>query len=300
MTKTINTSPSSILARLRNLAREHYANLPANMMLLLYAQQGLLARLESSRHNDQFVLKGALSLFVRYGNAARPTEDIDLAAQGFPNSVEAMTDVIAEICTLPFEDGLRFDPNSINARVINEALAYPGVSMLIQANLGASRAQVQLDRSFGNAITPEPVRLAFPPLLLKTAIGVRVYPLETVIVEKFAALIEIGEATTRMKDIYDLLTILSSQTFEAHVVLQALDRSFQARGTPVAAIAPTLAIDFAQSPALSQRWRQYLNRTRFTAPEFAEVMTLIRAFFSPLLLEDQTQGTWQPNQTGWV
>ena len=50
MTKTINTNPISILAKLRNLARERYANLPANAMLLLYAQQGLLARLESSRY----------------------------------------------------------------------------------------------------------------------------------------------------------------------------------------------------------------------------------------------------------
>ena len=46
-------------------------------MLSLYAQQVLLAKLESSRHNSQFVLKGALSLFVRYGNAARPTENIE-------------------------------------------------------------------------------------------------------------------------------------------------------------------------------------------------------------------------------
>ena len=268
-------------------------------MLLLYAQQGLLARLESSHYADQFVLKGALSLFVRYDNAARPTEDIDLAARGLANTVEVVTAVIAEICALPFEDGLNFDVNSISARVINEALEYPGVSLMLQASLGSSRTKVQLDVSFNNAITPEPVQLQFPPLLLQHAIGVKVYPLETVISEKFAALVEIGETTTRMKDIYDLLMILTTQVFEARVVIQALERSFEARGTPNAALAPTLSEEFAHSPELTKRWQQYLNRTRFTAPEYAEVMSLIRAFFSPLLLEDQRQGNWNPNQRIW-
>jgi predicted nucleotidyltransferase component of viral defense system len=300
MTKTINTNPSSILAKLRNLARERYANLPANTMLLLYAQQGFLARLESSRYQGQFVLKGALSLFVRYDNAARPTEDIDLAANGLPNSVEAIQAAIAEICAITFEDGLSFDPSGIRARVINEALTYSGVEIVIEATLGSSRAKLKLDVSFGNVITPEPIQLAFPALLLPKQVSVRVYPLETVIAEKFAALVEIGEATTRMKDVYDLLTILTTQEFDAAIVIQALTRSFKARGTPMNAIGVTLGGEFAHAPELTTRWRQYLNRTRFVAPDFAACMRLIGAFYHPLLLENQQQGTWQPSQRCWV
>ena len=86
MTKTTEPNPASILARLRNLCRTDHPNLPANLMLLLYAQQGLLARLEISPHAEDFVLKGALSLFARFGNAARPTEEIDLAASRLPNT----------------------------------------------------------------------------------------------------------------------------------------------------------------------------------------------------------------------
>ncbi|OLV16920.1 hypothetical protein [Deinococcus marmoris] len=46
MTRTIN--PASILARLKNLQRERYPNMPPNTMLQLYAQQGFLARLDAS------------------------------------------------------------------------------------------------------------------------------------------------------------------------------------------------------------------------------------------------------------
>ena len=71
MTRIIN--PAGILDRLKHLRRTRYPDVPANTMLLLYAQQGLLARLDASAFGELFVLKGALSLFARYGNAARPT-----------------------------------------------------------------------------------------------------------------------------------------------------------------------------------------------------------------------------------
>lgn len=87
MTRT--TDGVSILAKLRNLA-SRYPNLPKALMLLLYAQQGLLGRLDASAHTEQFVLKGALSLFARYGDAARSTEDIDLAARSLANTPETI------------------------------------------------------------------------------------------------------------------------------------------------------------------------------------------------------------------
>ncbi len=292
-------NPVSILARLRNLARETHPNLPANAMLLLYAQQGLLARLESSRHSDHFVLKGALSLFVRFGNAARPTEDIDLAAHDLPNTPEGVLEVMREICAVRLDDGLEFSLNSSSARAINEQLAYPGVTLTITATLGPSRANFQVDVSFGNAITPEPVMLNFPPLVIPQSVRVRTYPLETVVAEKFAALAEIGEVTTRMKDIYDLHTIIGSQSFETQVMRLAFERSFAARGTPALAIAATLEESFSLSPTLARRWQQYLARNRFDAPAFPEVMGQIRGFIAPLLIDGRIDGHWIPN-LGWA
>lgn len=77
-------------------------------MLLLYAQQGLLARLQRDPIGSRFVLKGALSLFARYGNAARPTENMDLAASGLPNTPTQIEQVILRLCQIPFNDGLHF------------------------------------------------------------------------------------------------------------------------------------------------------------------------------------------------
>ena len=294
MTRTGN--PAGLLDRLKHLRRTTYPSVPPNSMLLLYAQQGLLARLDASPHAGHFVLKGALSLFARYGNAARPTQDLDLASQGLPNTPQEIVRVLEDLCAVPFGDGLSFDPHSLRTTPINEALRYPGVTARLTATLGPSRVLLQLDFSFGNVITPAPVTLTFPVLLLDEAVRVAVYPLETVVTEKFAALVEIGEATTRMKDLYDLQVILSRESFEAGIVREALERSFAARGTPVDQVPEVLSADFAASALLTPRWTQYLRRTGFTAPELVEVMALLRAFYGPLLLEDRADGRWQDGQ----
>lgn len=286
------TNPAGILDRLKHLRRTRFPNIPPNTMLLLYAQQGLLGRLDASPYAEQFVLKGALSLFARYGNAARPTQDLDLAARGLPNTPAQIQAVLEELCAVPFGDGLTFDPASIQASPIHEAFDYPGVAAKLRATLGPSQVTLQLDVSFGNVITPAPVQLRFPPLLIDPAVQVALYPLETVITEKFAALVEIGEATTRMKDLYDLQAILSTETFEAGIVHEALTRSFAARGTPVEHVGDVLSEAFAGEPALTARWGQYLRRNGFSAPALGEVMAFLRAFYGPLLLEGRIEGLW--------
>jgi len=266
MTKTTDTGSVSILARLRPLGRTQYPNLPANTMLLLYAQQGLLARLDASPYAERFVLKGALSLFARYGQAARPTEDVDLAVRGLPYTPEEVGRVLEQVCRVPYGDGLAFDPASVRVSPIQDALHYPGASVRLVALLGSSRASLQIDVSFGNAITPGPVTWTFPPLLVDSGVSVSIYPLETVITEKFAALVEIGEATTRMKDLYDLHVILTREVLGAGDTSLALRRSFAARGTPAEAVPRVLDEAFGRSELLAPRWRQYLARTRFPGP----------------------------------
>ncbi|CAM4297192.1 nucleotidyl transferase AbiEii/AbiGii toxin family protein [Deinococcus marmoris] len=252
-------------------------------------QMRVLARLDASAYSEQFVLKGALSLFARYDQAACPTEDLDLAAWGLPNTPDGIGAVLREIAALPYGDGLLFDA-AVRVSPINEALKCPGVSARLTARLESSRADLQIDVSFGNAITPAPVVWTFPPLLLDHGVPVPLYPLyplETVLAEKFAALVEIGEATTRMKDLYDLHVILSRESFSAVTVIQALRRSFEARGTRQEVALVVLAQPFAQSETLTRRWQQYLNRTRFSALPFDAVMDQLNSFFEQVLTDQQ-------------
>lgn len=102
----IKNLPASILGRLSNQAR--LGGRPLNELLQYYAIKRFLYRLASSRHVDQFVLKGAL-LFRLWGLPYfRPTRDIDLLGYT-SNAVENLVAIVRELCTLDVpEDGMHF------------------------------------------------------------------------------------------------------------------------------------------------------------------------------------------------
>lgn len=290
----------SLLARLRHLAQQQ--GLAPGSMLLLYAQQGFLARLDASEYAEQFVVKGGLSLFARYRAAARPTQDLDLAASGLPNTPEAMTEALRTVVAIDIPDGLTFDTDAISARVMQLESRYSGVAAQVTAQVGRARQTLPLDISFGNVITPAPVHLTFPRLLLPEAVPMRVYPLESVVAEKYAALLELGLLTTRMKDLYDLWVISRREVFQAATLRQAISRSLHARGTPPAST--VLTPDFARDAVLAERWRAYLRRTGLSAEaEFVDVMTALKKFLLPVsdgASEIHTGAQiWHPERERW-
>ena len=119
------TNLKSLLAKLRNQARKQ--NLPAHLMLLFYFQERFLARVSRSVYRDKFILKGGLNLYGRYGSAARPTRDIDMAGQDFPNKIEAVRDAIKNIIQQDLNDDVTFDSENFSVREIIESANYKGI-----------------------------------------------------------------------------------------------------------------------------------------------------------------------------
>jgi hypothetical protein len=246
------------------------------------------------------VLKGGLSLFARYRASARPTQDLDLAAAHLPNTPEGVTQALTRILAVPYADGLTFGAAPLNVRVMQTESRYPGVSAQVTAQVGRARQVLPLDVSFGNVITPAPVTLDFPRLLVPDAVRVSVYPLETVVAEKFAALVELGLLTTRMKDVYDLSVISAREALTWDSLHTAVGRSFAARGTPDGRT--VLTTDFAADEVLAGRWRQFLRRTALPAPpEFSETMQLLQPFLTAILPDGEirTGQTWNPQLRQW-
>jgi len=86
-------------------------------------------------------------------------------------------------------DGLVFDTKAVRAETIREELAYQGVRVRCLAHLGNARIPLQVDVGFGDVITPGPVKLEYPTLLDFPAPRLQAYPRETMIAEKFHALV---------------------------------------------------------------------------------------------------------------
>lgn len=162
--------PASILARLRNIARDKQTD--NQLILRRYAIERLLYRLSISPHRDQFILKGAMLFTAWLNDPFRPTQDLDLLGFGNP-AVTAIRSVFETICRIEAErDGLVYD-------AIREGQQYGGVRVQTTAFLGRTRIPVQVDIGFGDTVTPTAQELEFPSLLSAEGPRLRAYPRET-------------------------------------------------------------------------------------------------------------------------
>ena len=63
---------------------------------------------------------------------------------------------------------------------------------------------------FGDVVTPNPIDLDYPILLDHLpSVNIMAYSVETVIAEKMHAIIDLADQSSRMKDYYDLYSILT-------------------------------------------------------------------------------------------
>jgi predicted nucleotidyltransferase component of viral defense system len=250
---------ASIGQRLRNVAREKHTTV--DLILRRYAVERLLYRLSQSRERNRFVLKGAMLFTAWVDDPFRPTRDVDFLAFG-DNATPAMAAAFGAICqqNVP-DDGLIFDVASIRAEPIREQQEYQGVRIRITAQLGRTRIPVQVDIGFGDVITPGAVDLTFPALLNAPAPQLRAYPKETVIAEKFEAIVDLGQANTRMKDYYDIIALSRLFEFDGDVLRTAIGATFERRETALPARRPSgLTKAFARDIEKVRLWTAFLQR----------------------------------------
>ena len=302
--------PASVHARLLTFAKSE--NRDFNQVLTQYFQERLLDRLARSRYDEQFVLKGAL-LFVALESESsaargRPTRDIDFEGLKLGPEPEQIRAIFSEIAALPSDpdDGVVFLIKDIGAEKIVEHEEYEGVRVHLPALLGKMRNRVQIDVGFGDAITPEPQRTAFPTLLDEhVPPKLLMYPLETVVAEKFEAAIDLAEANSRMKDFRDLYVLAVTTPFDGAVVAEAMMRTFQRRGTSMAAGSTVMTDDFARDPERQSAWTGYLRKERIdTVPgSFEAVMPVILDFVGPPFRAagdgSSFRREWDPESRRW-
>ncbi|GAB4084048.1 hypothetical protein GCM10028784_06780 [Myceligenerans cantabricum] len=118
---TRDTSSGRAYNDLRNLARRDGRDVAE--YLTLYALEGFLARLAVSKYVEDFVLKGGV-LMAAFA-ARRPTRDVDLAASGFPNDIDDVTERVRRIVAVDLDDGLEFDLASVSGEEIRDEAITP-------------------------------------------------------------------------------------------------------------------------------------------------------------------------------
>lgn len=291
-------SAESIRQRLRNELRARGEDVALGLQR--YAVERFLYRLGRSKLRERFVLKGA-TLFAIWGTSYRPTRDIDFTGYG-SSDPDAVIRGFREICnTADDVDQLTFDGDTITTESIRDGSEYLGLRIRIRARLGESDIPIQVDVGFGNAIVPGPEETEYRTILGDPPPRILAYPRESVVAEKFNAMVTLGERNSRYKDFYDLYAMAGAFSFDRSTLARAMCATFARRATPVAADLPVAltARFFASEPRLLQ-WRAYVSRNNLTgAPsDFSQVGDLLARFLQPvwedLRLEEERTGDWPP------
>lgn len=281
MSKPVKHVAASVRQKLTNLAKE--SKRPFAELLQYYAMERFLYRLSRSEYKDRLVLKGAL-MFVAWGTLrSRATKDIDLLART-DNSVENLVALIQNICRVEVEaDGIFFDPAQVKGEKIKEDSDYEGVRLLFDGKLEQARIRMQIDVGFGDSVTPAPTAIDYPVILDLPAPKLNGYPPETVVAEKFEAMVKLGMINTRMKDCYDLWLLSRQFDFDGEILSEAIRKTFSSRGTALAATPPAFTSAFHEEK--QPQWRAFLSRTGLTgAPEaLKDTIAPLKEFLVPIV-----------------
>lgn len=211
------------------------------------------------------------------GIKSRPTIDVDLLGKQISNDIEALCTVFRQICAIESEDEVTFNPESVVGELITQQDKYNGVRLYIDATFHTVRLRIQIDVGFGDIVIPVVQELEYPILLDEMQIPViEAYSKETVIAEKFQAMIELSVANSRMKDFYDVYKLLTDKEFDNDTLEEAIKATFANRATSYTENHALFSADFATNTMRKRSWKAFLNKiNKDKELEFEEVMRLI-------------------------
>lgn len=278
--------PASIRDRLLHKSRA--TKRPFLELLQYYSIERFLYRLSISSHSNKFFLKGALMFKAWQVLDHRPTMDIDLLGKTM-NTVGNLETICHEICqqTTPLDDGIRFFPDAVRGKVIQTEAEYEGIRIEFEGDLNKAVVNMQIDIGFGDIITPGPQPLSYPTILDLPAPQLQGYTIESVIAEKFEAMVKRGISNSRMKDFFDVWTLSKQFSFNSNTLAAAIQATFYQRGTPIHSSPECFSEEFATHPMKNAQWSAFIHKNQLGwAPDtFAETVTHIRQFLVPILQE---------------
>lgn len=294
---------ASILARLLKLAKQQGEDY--SLLLNRFGIERLLARVSVSPHADRFVLKGALLFALWYDTPHRPTRDADLLGFG-PDDEADLIATFRELATVDLGDGIVFDADSVKAGAIREDNIYGGTRIKLSARIGSARCALQIDVGFGDAVTPGPQTVTYPTLLHEfSAPTLRVYPVYTVIAEKYQAIVVLGQANSRMKDFFDLAVIARRTELDGATLAAAIAATFVRRQTALPTERPlALTKQFSEEAGKLHQWQAFLNRNGIAAIPLGDTVALLDdLLWPPTVAAASNNGataTWRPEALRWL
>lgn len=202
-------NPMSLKATINNIAKENKVS--AQSVLQTYMLERLLERISVSKYKDNFILKGGMLISAMLGIDSRTTMDIDTTIKGFELTEENVKNIMTEVCSIDLKDYITLKINKVEE--IRENDDYNGYRLTFEAKYANSMPVImKIDVTTGDKITYREIEYSFELMLENRKIHVWSYNVETVLAEKFEAIIKRGVLGTRIRDFYDVHMLLKTQS----------------------------------------------------------------------------------------
>lgn len=264
----------SVRAKLYNLAKQE--QIDYQTIVTRFLHEAALYKVSQSKWKDHFFLKGGILMYAMQGLHSRPTTDIDFLGQSISNDSDRLLNIFTEILKNQTDDIVVFYTESIKTRIINEQNAYNGIRISVRAGFDTINQNLQIDIGFGDSIIPKPIQIEYPTLLQKTPSPVLwAYTPETVIAEKLQAIIVLAQLNSRMKDFYDIYTLITMQSIDVDVLKEAINQTFRQRNTEVNFKSIVFTEDFYKDANRIKMWNAFLNKINIPIIKFETVVLAI-------------------------
>ena len=255
---------TQLKAKARNLAAK--TNTPPHIIQRNYFLERFLERVSLSGYKDSIVLKGGVLITSLLGIEARVTVDLDATMRARGLSADEITGIVGEVLRTPVDDSVIFTLTGIEETRVEAE--YPGFRVTLGVTLDKLCDTVKIDFTAGDVITPEPMEYGYRLMFEDREIRVLAYNIETVLAEKFTALLSLDVANTRMKDYYDIHMLLTEQreAIGPDVFMEAVNNTAKQRGmSRLIPQAEHIVDTIAESSAMAELWKRYQTVYKYAA-----------------------------------
>ncbi|MBI9011139.1 MAG: nucleotidyl transferase AbiEii/AbiGii toxin family protein [Clostridiales bacterium] len=231
-----------------------------------------------SKCKSSLILKGGLFLFAFNNLDGRPTMDIDFLGNNISNDINEMRVMIDDIINTKTDNSF-IDIKIKSVEKITEQKEYPGVRVKVVANILNTRTPFDIDIGIGDVVIPQIDSINIPTLLENfDSPCVKSYTLESTIAEKLEAMFSRMEATSRMKDYYDIYYLLTQYDFEGETLSEAIYETFGNRQTECTIENLERITRIHENYEMIRRWNVFTKKTLGIELPFNEVVEGIVAF----------------------
>ena len=251
-----------IKGAIRNITKKTGVN--ANSLLQMCLFEGILEKISKSKYKNHIILKGGLLISSLIGVEMRSTLDMDTTIRGLPMNEENISKILHEILEITIDADIVY--RLIKLERIRKEDLYEDFCATITCRYGKINANLNIDITTGDIITPKEIQYSYEKILEEGSISILTYTIETIIAEKFETISSRNITTTRARDFYDLYMLykLYKSKIDRNVLKEAITLTSQHRNSFYLVLQYKEIVKiFYQSNYLKNLWDKYIQNNPY-------------------------------------